>query len=156
MVPMNLSKLQSFIFELFRYTMVGGIAFLVDFSVLFLCKEYILSEFPFSLYLSTAAGFITGLTVNYILCLKFVFLSAKDTSLGSKMKDKALFLIIGVIGLGLNELGMFISVDVIGIHYLIAKIFIAGIVMMWNYLARKYFIFNLKFLKEDTGEISEH
>jgi len=151
---MRLARLKSFIFEMFRYTMVGGIAFLVDFLVLFLCKEFILSGIPFSLYFSTAAGFLAGLTVNYILCLKFVFLSVKNTNLGSKTKDKALFMIIGIVGLGMNELGMFISVDLLGIHYLIAKIIIAGIVMMWNYLARKYFIFNLKFLKEENNQIS--
>jgi two-component system chemotaxis sensor kinase CheA len=76
--------------------------------------------------------------------------SSQKANLGNKTRDKALFLIIGVIGLGLNELGMFIFADVIGIHYLVSKVFIAGIVMLWNYLARKYFIFNLKFLKDEN------
>ncbi|MEX1376348.1 MAG: GtrA family protein [Eubacteriales bacterium] len=127
--------------ELFRYVLVGGFAFLVDAGILHL----IITLFPegrFILYIATAVGFIAGLTVNFILSLLFVFKNAKEKTENKKIRTFIIFAIIGVIGLGLTELGMHIGVDVMNIHHLITKVFVAGGVMMWNYIARKVIIFS--------------
>jgi putative flippase GtrA len=86
------------------------------------------------------------------MCLKFVFSSAKN-GLGKSTKDKFLFLIIGILGLGMSELGMFIGVSLLKIAYPIVKVIIAGVVMIWNYLARKFFIFNLRLIKQDYANM---
>jgi putative flippase GtrA len=133
--------------EFLRYIFVGGIAYIVDITVLYLFKEYIFQSIPYSLYLSTAAGFIAGVTVNYILCLQLVFISAKGTDLGKSNISKFVFIAIGVIGLGINELGMMVGVGLLAVNYLIVKVVIAAIVLIWNYTARKYLIFNPSLLK---------
>ncbi len=141
---MDINKLKHTSTEFLRYAVVGGISFLVDFGVLYLCHSHILKSIPYSLYISTALGFFAGLVTNYLLCLKFVFTSAKNTNQGKSGRDKILFTVIGVIGFLMNEFGMKLGVEVLSVHYLIVKIFVAGIVLLWNYLARKYMIFNNK------------
>ncbi len=141
---MNISKLKRAAYEFLRYAVVGGLAFLVDIGVLYLCKEHLLNSVPYTLYISTAIGFLAGLTTNYLLCLKYVFLSAKGTSQGRTHKDRLIFVVIGVVGLAMNEAGMKLGVEVIRINYLIVKIVVTGIVLVWNYLARKFLIFNTK------------
>ena len=140
-------KKKSILCEFLRYVFVGGIAFIVDITVLYLFKEYIFSSISYSLYFSTAAGFIAGVIVNYILCLQLVFLSVKGTDLGKSNISKFVFISIGVIGLGINELGMMVGVGLLSVNYLIVKVVIAAIVLIWNYMARKYLIFNPSLLK---------
>lgn len=141
---MDKTKLKNLSYEFFRYAIVGGVAFIVDIGMLFLCKEYFLRNVPYSLYISTAIGFLAGLVTNYLLCLKFVFLSAKGTKQGKSHKDRLIFTIIGVIGLIMTEYGMKLGVDVLSINYLLVKIVVTGVVLVWNYLGRKILIFNVK------------
>ena len=109
----------SVIKEFMRYAVVGGISFLADFGTLTLFEELIFrQQTDRQIFISTAAGFIVGLVINYILSLIFVFRS-KDNK-------------------GLMHLG----VNVLGFHYMITKIVTAGIVLIWNYLGRKILIFN--------------
>lgn len=133
------------LFEFLRYIVVGSISFIIDTAVLYLFYEYIIANQIYSIYLATAFGFMAGMAVNYFLCHSFVFLSVKNHNLGKKFKDIITFVIIGIIGLLLNELGMFIGVELLGIYYLYVKLLTSSIVMLWNYLARKMLIFNIHF-----------
>ena len=141
---MDKTKLKKTTYEFLRYVIVGGIAFIVDIGMLFLCKEFFLKNVPYSLYISTAIGFLAGLVTNYLLCLKFVFLSAKGTKQGRSHKDRLIFTIIGVVGLVMTEYGMKLGVDVLSINYLFVKIVVTGVVLVWNYIGRKVLIFNVK------------
>lgn len=134
--------------EFSKYVVAGGIAFIADFSVLYVFHEYVLRDLKYSLYIATFLGFMVGLVVNYLLSLKFVFAAAKSTSLGRGIRSQVVFALIGVAGLGINEFGMFIGVGVFGFNYKIIKVIVAGIVMVWNYAARKLLIFNKKYLSE--------
>ncbi len=55
--------------QLFRYTFVGGVAFIVDFSSLFVLTDF------FGIYylISAALAFILGLATNYVLSIIWVF-----------------------------------------------------------------------------------
>lgn len=148
--------------EFLRYGIVGGIAFLADFGSLYLSKEYIFYNQPnYGIYLATALGFILGLIVNYSLSLKFVFTQAKDQGKGRDLKSFAIFAIIGIIGLGLTELGMYLGCDLfksqldsllaslenglgydlVKFGYLMVKCVVTAIVLIWNYAGRKIIIF---------------
>ena len=50
------------------------------------------------------------------------------------------FLLIAVIGLGLNELIMYACSDLLGLHYLLSKIVATVIVFFWNFLARRVLV----------------
>lgn len=127
--------------ELIRYAIVGGIAFLVDAGMLHLVM-ITFPEWEYTLYAAVTVGFLCGLTVNFILSLFFVFKNAKEKTKNKKVQTFIIFAIIGVIGLGLTELGMHLGVIVLGYHHLIVKVIVAGLVMLWNYIARKIIIFS--------------
>lgn len=136
------AKKRAFAEEFFRYVLVGSLAAAVDFGTLFLLRETILKDSAGGLYLATAGGFFSGLVVNYILSLTFVFRSARQTGAGKGMGGFALTALVGLVGLGLTELGMWFGTDCLGLYYLFVKVIVTGLVLIWNYLARKYFIFD--------------
>ena len=51
-----------------------------------------------------------------------------------------IFVVLSVIGLGLNNGCMWAGVEFLGIHYLIVKIGATFIVMVWNFVTRKIFL----------------
>ena len=158
---MDKEKLKIIIFEFLRYVVVGGIAFIVDFGSLYVFKEFVFKNLDYGIYISTAIGFILGLIVNYILSLQFVFTQAKDQGKGRDTKSFAIFAIIGIIGLGLTELGMYlgcdllksqldssltyisdyVGYDLVKYGYLLVKCFVTAVVLLWNYAGRKIIIF---------------
>ncbi|MDF2885067.1 MAG: polysaccharide synthesis protein GtrA [Clostridiaceae bacterium] len=135
-------KIGKLIKEFIRYLFVGGTAFIVDFTLLYIFKTYLFYNLEVTgVYISTALGFIGGLIYNYVLSLLYVFESAKENNKGKDIRSFIIFTIIGVVGLILTELGMFVGVELFAINYLIVKIFVAGVVLIWNYGIRKILIF---------------
>ncbi len=128
-------KTESTIIQLFRYTFVGGLAFIVDFGTLFVLTEY----FALHYLISAAIAFILGLLTNYFLSVNWVFSKRK---IGNVRIEFLLFTIIGLIGLGFNELFLWVFTDLLSVYYLLSKIITAVFVYLWNFLARKYILFN--------------
>lgn len=120
--------------QLFRYTIVGGFAFIIDSGCLFLFTEY----FHIHYLLSAGISFILGLIVNYSLSISWVFGSR---NIHNGYIEFLIFLIIGVVGLGLNELFIWIFTEKLLLYYLISKILTAIIVYFWNFTARKIILF---------------
>jgi putative flippase GtrA len=127
----------STLLQLFRYFFVGGIAFLADIGTLFILTNY------FKLYylFSALIAFILGLIINYFLSVKWVF---NDRVIGNRFLEFLIFGLIGIIGLGLNELFLWILTDIFMIYYLLSKIITTGFVYFWNFFARKLLLFNKK------------
>ncbi|MEA2095916.1 MAG: GtrA family protein [Candidatus Cloacimonadota bacterium] len=129
-----IEKTDNTLIQLFRYTFVGGIAFIVDFTSL-----YLLTEFARVHYLYSAAiAFILGLIINYILSIIWVF---KSRAVNKKLIEIIIFAVIGVIGLGLNEVMIWFFTDRLSIYYLYSKLISTAIVYFWNFLARKYILY---------------
>ena len=138
-------KLIRLFWEFFRYAIVGGIAFLADYGTLFLFQEVILTGgTSWELFVSTAAAFVVGLAVNYILSLTFVFRKKDNRGSGRSFGAFLIFTVVGIIGLGLTELIMYLGTELLHISYLIVKIIAAAIVLVWNYAGRKLLIFDRK------------
>lgn len=55
--------------QFFRYTLVGGVAFAVDFGLLFVLTEYV----HFHYLISATFSFLVGLFVNYVLSTQWIF-----------------------------------------------------------------------------------
>lgn len=137
---------KNLIYEFMRYAVVGGIAFLFDAGTLAVFREIIFKSNGSEtvMAISVAAGFIIGLIVNYVLSITLVFRSAQQQKKGKTVKAFLTFAVIGLIGLGLTELGMYIGVKIVGsagFWYLLVKCFVAGAVLVWNYIGRKMFVF---------------
>lgn len=121
--------------QLFRYGFVGGVAFLVDYGTLFVLTHY--AGVP---YLRSAAiAFILGLVTNYLISISWVFQHSGKMRV---WQEFVCFAIIGVIGLGLNELIMYVGTDMMHLHYMISKLISTAIVFFWNFFARKFMLFN--------------
>ena len=125
---------QETLFQLIRYGFVGGVAFVADY-----CSLYAFTEWCGIQYLVSAAlAFVIGLTVNYILSNLIVFTTHRLTN---RWLEFAVFAIIGVIGLGLNELILYCATDLLGLHYMISKLISTALVFFWNFFARRFMLF---------------
>lgn len=120
--------------QFFRYCFVGGLAFLVDYGLLYLLSDKVGLHY----LLSASIAFITGLVVNYLISTFWVFSESKYED---KRKEFAIFAIIGVIGLGLTEGLMWLFTDLAGLHYMLSKLITAALVLLWNFIARKLILF---------------
>lgn len=133
--------------EFLRYAFVGGIAFVVDFAVFALFRELVFrNDHGVALVVSTAAGFLVGLAVNYVLSLLFVFRSEKQQKQGKTKKAFLVFAAVGVVGLLLTELLQWLGESIVGdrlgqLGKYAVKLCVTGIVLIWNYAGRKIFVF---------------
>ena len=120
--------------QLFRYTFVGGIAFVFDFGTLF-----VLTEYGNVYYLTSAAvAFLIGVTINYFLSIAWVF---HRRSVVSRQVEFYVFMGIGIAGLGLNEFFIWFFTEIIQFHYLYSKIVSTFFVYLWNFSIRKFTLF---------------
>lgn len=121
--------------EFFKYLIVGGVAFAVDYSLLFFLSEY------WGIYylISATFSFSAGIFIAYYLSVSWVF-SAR--SISNKNTEFLIFLAIGVIGLLLNILIMWWMTDFLNFHYMISKLFSAGLVFCSNFAFRKILLFS--------------
>ena len=118
--------------QIFKFGIVGGIAFVIDYILL-----YVLTEFVGIHYLiSSIISFTVSVIFNYILSIKWVF----DVKKKQGTKEFLIFIILSVIGLVINSLIMYLMVDIINIHYMISKLVSTFIVMIYNFITRKIFI----------------
>ncbi|MFB0565695.1 MAG: GtrA family protein [Candidatus Aminicenantaceae bacterium] len=121
--------------QLIRYGFVGGVAYGVDFgSLIFLtevCRVHYL--------ISAAVAFLLGLITNYVLSIFWVF---SKRTLANKRVEFLIFSIIGLVGLGLNEVIIWFFTEWIHFHYLISKVVSTVFVFFWNFFARKKILFS--------------
>lgn len=120
--------------QLFRYTFVGGTAFLADFFTLYMLTEYAGVHY----LVSAGIAFILGSIVNYLLSVIWVF---NVRRFRSRTIEIIFFVSIGAIGLGLNELFIWFFTEIVMFFYLISKLISTAIVYFWNFFARKYFLY---------------
>ena len=99
----------------------------------------LLTEY-FGIYylVSNIFAFLSGLIVNYILSLVWVFDNRK---IKKKRKELIIFTIIGLIGLIFNQLCLYSMIDIIGANIVFSKIISTAIVFVWNFGARKIILF---------------
>lgn len=127
-------KSQSKLFQqIFKFVIVGGIAFIIDYGIMVISKELL----GFSILLSAGLGFTISVIFNYIASIKWVFDVNKEKD---EKKNFVLFIIFSVIGLILTEVIMFVGTNIINISYLIVKIAATAIVMVFNFITRKMFL----------------
>ena len=126
----NTKKLSS---QIIKFGFVGGTAFVIDAGLLFLLTEFCGIHYLISGMISFTASVI----YNYILSVKWVFDAKKDAN---KTQEFIVFIVLSVIGLGINQLFMWLFVDMMHIYYMLSKIIATVIVMVYNFITRKIFL----------------
>jgi putative flippase GtrA len=120
--------------QFIRYIFVGGTAFITDAGTLI-----ILHNMGIHYLVATAFAFIVGLTVNYSISKKTVFVTT--TKNVGKIAEFAIHGAIGLAGLVLTEIIMFLITDILGVYFMISKVITATIVLFWNFIARKIILY---------------
>lgn len=122
-----------FLEQIIKFGFVGGSAFLIDYGILFVLTEF----FGIHYLVSSTISFALSVMYNYILSIKWVF----DVKGGrSKGQEFLVFLVLSIIGLGINQIIMWVTVEKLHIYYMISKIGATVVVMIYNFATRKLFL----------------
>ncbi len=121
--------------QIIRFGAIGFICFFIDYGVLVFLTEVAGVDY----LLSSGISFSVSVIVNYILNMKYVFQPVEGRH---KLVEFIIYLILSVIGLGVNQLIMWFGVDKLGFSYLFVKIGATAIVMVYNFISRKIFLEN--------------
>ena len=123
-----------------KFGVVGVIAFFIDYGLLAFCTEIL----GINYLVSATIGFTVSVIFNYIASMRYVFTHKEDMS---RRREFIIFVVLSVIGLGINNGLMWGGVELIGWPewlsehaYLIVKIFATAVVMIWNFVTRKIFL----------------
>lgn len=117
-----------------RYFVVGGIAACVDIGLfMLLARGMGLPYQPVA-----AATFVLATLVNYVLSVRFVFVSGARFGRKSEI---ALVYVVSAVGLGINALMLWAGVEIAHASLLVSKLAATGTVFFWNYFARRHLVF---------------
>ena len=91
--------------QFLKFGLVGALCFVIDTGLYTICNFI---GIPY--LISGVIGFSISVVVNYLLSMKYVFVRRDDLS---RKKEFTIYLILSIIGLGLNELILYVCVDLI-------------------------------------------
>ena len=143
--------------QIMKFGAVGVICFFIDYIVSFITFHIVMAigvfgdnSFSIGSMIGSALGFTVSVIVNYILSFKFVFERKEDMN---RKAEFVIFIILSVIGLGLNQVVMWICTVPIynnvewlqrllgySLAFTVAKIVATAIVMVYNFVTRKIFL----------------
>ncbi len=159
---MKSTKKNKLLVQILKFGIVGGIAFLIDFCVYSIVLNILTWEYDY--LVAGIAGFTVSLIFNYLASMAFVFQRKENAD---KRKEFVIFLVLSLIGLGINTAVLWLCMDVIyqkftglqtGLGMMngflhakgfavvdnaqelaayFAKIIATGIVMIYNFISRK-------------------
>ncbi|NNL06343.1 MAG: GtrA family protein [Gammaproteobacteria bacterium] len=85
---------------------------------------------------ASSFGFVIGAIINYILNYHFTFQSKKRHA-----EALTKFLIVAIIGAGINGFIMYIGIENTDINYMVVQLFATGVVLLWNFIVNKLWTF---------------
>jgi putative flippase GtrA len=120
--------------QLLRAVPVSLASFALDFGTL----AFLTEAAGLHYLLSAAAAFLLGTTLTWFLSVKWVF-SVRLAR--SRAMEYGLFVFVGVVGLGLNEILLWAFTEKVGLYYLLAKMCASTLVFSWNFGMRRALLF---------------
>lgn len=119
--------------QFLKFGVVGFIAFCIDYGILMLLSQGLHMN-PVG---AAAISFTVSVVFNYLASMKYVFTHREDLD---KRAEFVIFIVLSVIGLGINELCMWGGTSAFGTGALAVtgtKLFATAVVMIWNFFSRK-------------------
>ena len=140
--------------QILKFGAVGIICFIIDFLITMIIstglREGLAMGTSQAALVGAFFGFVISVIVNYLLSMKYVFKRREDMD---RKREFVIFVVLSVIGLGINELIILFCIDVVynnwdWLHALVgatlatagAKIIATGVVMVYNFVTRKIFL----------------
>lgn len=125
-----------------KHAAVGTVAFIADAATLAFLKEV----FGVEPLIGSVFSFIVGVVVSYSASMRYVFERKEGIS---RAKEFTIYMVLSVIGLGLNTLCMYlgkVGLQSIGIDYtdgfwyMGVKVAATAIVTFYNFFSRRHFL----------------
>lgn len=116
--------------EFLQYAVVGATCTLIDFAAL-----YLLTTLGGVHYLiSSSISFSIGVVLNWLICTYWIF----DYHKVKRHRTEFLYyVLISLVGLGLNALLMWVFTGKLGIWFMVSKLVAAALTLFYNFFARK-------------------
>ncbi len=131
-----IKRTESVFTQAFRFGIVGAVATIADWSTYGAATRVL----HFHYLEGQVAGYTVGITVSFLLSIKWVFAAR---TLGNRALDFVAFALVGIIGLALTSLLMWIGVDKLRLFDLLAKAIATVLVFFWNFGARRILMFKI-------------
>jgi len=117
-----------------RYFAASALALAIDFGI----YVGLIRLVDVHYLIAGPVGFSLGLATIYLLSTRWVF---RERRLADRRTEFALFALIGLAGMALNQMVLFAAVQWLAASFEVAKIISAGIVFSFNFATRKLLLF---------------
>jgi putative flippase GtrA len=124
--------------QFIKFSVVGVSGTIIDYGVL----NLLVLVFHTNVYLSSTVSFTLAVVNNFIWNKYWTFKVNNQTN--RPYFQFFQFLVVSVVGLGLNLLIMYILIHFFNIWYNLAKAFAIVVVLFWNFIANKLWNFKVK------------
>ena len=124
-----------FLTKILKFGIVGFIGMCLDFLVTWLLKE----KLRLNKYLANSLGFTCAVINNFYLNLKWTFQVGGNQGTNVYLVK---FILISIIGLGLNNTFVYLFSDRLKINFYVSKMLAVVCVFIWNFGANNYFNFH--------------
>ena len=125
--------MKTLISQLAKFGIVGVVATVIDFGVMNLLHYGL----HLDLLIANTCGFVISLVFNYLASMKYVFSHREGMS---RTREFVIFIVLSVIGLGLNDAIVIALAEFVGLEANIAKVCATALVMVYNFVTRKVFL----------------
>ncbi|MBM6779232.1 GtrA family protein [Collinsella tanakaei] len=122
--------MRNLIAQIMKFGVVGILATLLDYVVMIVLTEV----FGVPPVASSTISFSISVVFNYLASMRYVFSHREGMS---RRREFIIFLVLSIIGLGINAALMWVGTELAGIDYRIVKLFATAVVMVWNFVSRK-------------------
>ncbi len=126
-------NLPAWFIKLIKFGCVGLAGACIDFGVTYLLKE----KAKWNKFLANSIGFSLAVINNFILNRIWTFAGTA----GAVQVEFGKFLVVSIIGLGINNLSLYFMHKKLGLNFYVAKVLTTLFVVAWNFTANYLFTF---------------
>jgi len=128
-----IQKTDRVLIQLFRYFISSGLSLVFDFFTLYLFTDVLHVYY----LISAVMSYSIGMVINYYISVHWVF----KTRAYAQSREFLIFVVIGILGLGINVGILWVWTSLLGLYYLAGRVVSAGIGYAWKYAARRIILF---------------